>query len=72
MIIQGSGTLDPQLLRAGLVDRLILMTFPLTLGPGKRWFRIGWISRAAVDSGTDPGFRYIHNELMSHHRNESA
>jgi dihydrofolate reductase len=38
LIIQGSGTLYPQLLRAGLIDRLILRTFPVILGSGKRWF----------------------------------
>jgi dihydrofolate reductase len=36
LIIQGSSTLYPQLLRAGLIDRLTLMTFPLILGSGKR------------------------------------
>jgi dihydrofolate reductase len=41
LIIQGSGTLYPQLLRAGLVDRLILMTFPVVLGSGKRLFGEG-------------------------------
>jgi dihydrofolate reductase len=41
LIIQGSSTLYPQLLRAGLLDRLTLMTFPLTLGSGKRLFGDG-------------------------------
>src|SRR5688500_3096956 len=41
LIIQGSGTLYPQLLAAGLIDRLVLMTFPLTLGSGKRLFGDG-------------------------------
>lgn len=41
LIIQGSGTLYPQLLAAGLIDRLVLMTFPLILGPGKRLFGEG-------------------------------
>ena len=41
LIIQGSGTLYPQLLAAGLIDRLVLMTFPLTLGSGKRLFGEG-------------------------------
>jgi dihydrofolate reductase len=36
LIIQGSSTLYPQLLAAGLIDRLILMTFPVVLGSGKR------------------------------------
>lgn len=38
LIIQGSSTLYPQLLRAGLIDRLILLIFPVVLGSGKRWF----------------------------------
>lgn len=38
LLIQGSGTLYPQLLAAGLIDRLTLMTFPVALGRGKRWF----------------------------------
>ena len=41
LIIQGSGTLYPQLLEAGLIDRLILMTFPLVLGDGKHLFGNG-------------------------------
>ena len=35
MVIQGSGSLYPQLLAAGLIDRFILMTFPVVLGSGK-------------------------------------
>lgn len=38
LIVQGSSTLYPQLLRAGLIDRLVLMTFPVVLGAGKRLF----------------------------------
>lgn len=41
LIIQGSSTLYPELLAAGLIDRLLLMTFPLTLGEGKRLFGEG-------------------------------
>ncbi len=41
LIIQGSGTLYPQLLEAGLIDRICLMTFPLVLGEGKRLFGEG-------------------------------
>jgi dihydrofolate reductase len=41
LIIQGSGTLYPQLLAAGLIDRLIVMTFPVILGSGKRLFGEG-------------------------------
>ena len=41
LIIQGSSTLYPGLLAAGLIDRLMLMTFPVTLGQGKRLFGDG-------------------------------
>lgn len=36
IIIQGSSTIYPGLLTAGLIDELILMTFPVVLGSGKR------------------------------------
>ena len=38
LIIQGSSTLYPALLAAGLLDRLTLLTFPVVLGRGKRLF----------------------------------
>ena len=38
LLIQGSSTLYVPLLAAGLIDRLILMTFPVVLGAGKRIF----------------------------------
>lgn len=41
IIIQGSSTLYPGLLAAGLIDELILMTFPVALGRGKRLFGEG-------------------------------
>jgi len=41
LIIQGSSTLYPELLRAGLLDEMTLMIFPVTLGPGKRLFGEG-------------------------------
>ena len=41
LVIQGSSTLYPQLLAAGLIDRLTLMTFPVVLGGGKRLFGEG-------------------------------
>jgi dihydrofolate reductase len=41
LIIQGSGSIYPGLLAAGLIDRLTLMTFPVTLGRGRRLFGDG-------------------------------
>jgi dihydrofolate reductase len=41
LVIQGSSTLYPQLLAAGLLDALVLMILPLTLGSGKRLFGDG-------------------------------
>ena len=38
LLIQGSSTIYIPLLAAGLIDRLILMTFPVVLGDGKRIF----------------------------------
>ena len=38
LLIQGSSTLYPPLLAAGLIDRLIVMTFPVLLGGGKSIF----------------------------------
>jgi dihydrofolate reductase len=38
LLLQGSSTLYPPLLAAGLIDRLVLMTFPVLLGKGKRIF----------------------------------
>ena len=41
LLIQGSGTLYPQLLAAGLLDRLTVMMHPVVLGEGKRLFGDG-------------------------------
>ncbi len=41
LVIQGSSTLYPQLLAAGLIDRLMVMTFPVLLGSGKKLFGTG-------------------------------
>ena len=41
LVIQGSSTIYPAMLAAGLIDTLILMTFPVTLGSGKRLFGDG-------------------------------
>ena len=38
LLIQGSSTLYPPLLSARLIDRLMLMTFPILLGHGKSIF----------------------------------
>ena len=45
LLIQGSSTLYPPLLSARLIDRLVLLTFPVMLGRGKRIF----------DGSEDPG-----------------
>ena len=37
-ICLGSSMLYPALLPAGLVDQLTLITFPVMLGRGKRWY----------------------------------
>lgn len=41
LLIQGSSTIYPALLAAGLLDRLVLYTFPILLGSGKRLFGEG-------------------------------
>jgi dihydrofolate reductase len=41
LLIQGSSTIYPALLAAGLLDQLTLMTFPVVLGSGKRIFGDG-------------------------------
>jgi dihydrofolate reductase len=46
LLIQGSSTLYPQLLAAGLLDRLTVMTFPAVIGSGKRLFGDGAPARA--------------------------
>ncbi|RTL80492.1 MAG: dihydrofolate reductase [Hyphomicrobiales bacterium] len=45
LIIQGSSTIYPGLLAGGLIDRLTLITFPVTLGRGKRLFGDGTPAR---------------------------
>jgi dihydrofolate reductase len=56
VVIQGISTLYPQLLERGLLDRLVLMIAPITLGAGKRFFGDGTpaldeTGRAAHDRG---------------------
>lgn len=46
LLIQGSSTLYPPLLAAGLIDALVLMTFPIVLGTGKRLFGAGTVPAA--------------------------
>lgn len=46
LLMWGSSTLYPQLLQRGLIDHLLLMTFPLLLGTGKRLFGDGTPSGA--------------------------
>ena len=41
LLIQGSSTIYPALLAAGLLDRMVLYTFPVLLGSGKRLFGKG-------------------------------
>jgi dihydrofolate reductase len=41
LLIQGSSMTYPALLAAGLLDRLVLYTFPIVLGSGKRLFGQG-------------------------------
>jgi dihydrofolate reductase len=41
LVIQGSSTIYPALLAAGLIDRLSLIIYPVTLGKGKRLFGEG-------------------------------
>lgn len=46
LLIQGSSTLYPPLLAAGLIDELVLMIHPVVLGTGKRLFHVGTPSGA--------------------------
>ncbi|MCW1403662.1 dihydrofolate reductase family protein [Novosphingobium sp. MW5] len=41
LVIQGSSTIYPALLAAGLIDRLSLIIYPIVLGKGKRLFGEG-------------------------------
>jgi dihydrofolate reductase len=59
LIVQGSSTLYPQLLGAGLIDRLILMTFPVVVGSGKRLF----------GAGTAPGAMRLVDHLVTRRGN---
>jgi dihydrofolate reductase len=48
LLIQGSTTIYPALLSSGLLDRLMLLTFPVVLGQGKRLFGEGTPARTMV------------------------
>ena len=51
LVIQGSSTLYPQLLEAGLLDELTLMISPVVLGQGKRLFGDGTPPRTLKMTG---------------------
>jgi len=51
LVIQGSSTLYPQLLARGLIDRLVLIVAPVTLGQGKRLFGDGTPPRTLKMTG---------------------
>ena len=57
LLIQGSSTIYPALLAAGLLDRLVLYIFPIILGSGKRLFGQGTPSGTLklVDHHVSPG-----------------
>ena len=55
LLIQGSSTLYPPLLSAGLIDRLVLLTFPVVLGEGKRIF----------DGSQEPGAMKLTDHFVS-------
>lgn len=55
LLVQGSSTLYPALLRAGLLDRLTTLTFPVVLGRGKRLF----------GEGTPPGAMRLADHKVS-------
>lgn len=56
LLVWGSSTLYPQLLQRGLLDHLLLMTFPVVLGSGKRLF----------GDGSPPGaFKLVHSKIST-------
>lgn len=59
LLIQGSSSLYPPLLAAGLIDALVLMTFPVMLGTGKRLFGDGTPPGAMRLSGHQVGAKGV-------------
>lgn len=57
LLIQGSSTIYRPLLAAGLIDRLIVMTFPVLLGKGKRIFE-----DADFSSGLELAHHFVSNQ----------
>ena len=55
LLIQGSSTLYPPLLSARLIDRLVLISFPVLLGTGKRIF----------DESVEPGSLKLADSFVS-------
>ncbi len=57
LLVQGSSMIYPGLLAAGLLNRLVLYTFPIILGGGKRLFGEETTSGALrlVDHQVSPG-----------------
>ncbi len=64
LVIQGSSTLYPQLLEAGLLDELTLMIAPVVLGNGKRLFGDGTPPKTLKMTGHQVfGRRQYHRQL---------
>lgn len=54
VILAGSSTLTSLLLEQGLVDEVVLVTYPVLLGKGKRLFAEGTPARALAFESTTP------------------
>jgi len=65
LLIQGSSTLYAPLLAAGLIDRLVIMVFPVLLGEGKRIFdgsQAAGALKLAEQSISDKGVAFLSYE----------
>lgn len=65
LLIQGSSTLYMPLLAAGLIDRLVIMVFPVLLGEGKRIFdgsQAAGALKLAEQSISDKGVAFLSYE----------